>query len=85
MEGSLVSDQPPQVQPQPVPMTFTCGPLRAESGALFVVMQVSTPTGTAVYFLDEQLARRVGAMLVDASRSSGLIVPVVDVGNGKHT
>lgn len=62
---------PSKVQPAPVPTEFGAGRVSLPSGPA-VILQVSTPCGLQVYFLDLDTARKVGAVLTDLA---GGIVP----------
>ena len=53
-----------QIQPQPVPTLVGVG--KTVDGKM-VVMRFDTPTGTAIYFLDETLAANVGNRLIEAT------------------
>lgn len=82
-----MTDQPPerpQVDPSPVPTAFSVGTVRADDGTPVVVLQVQTPVGNAVYFLDPGIAVGVGNALraegkAGVSRlavpNNGLVVP----------
>jgi hypothetical protein len=73
-------DAMPMVQPQPMPTQFTVGQVRSDQGAMLVVLQVFTPGGQAVYFLDADAAIQVGQSLRLSGKAakSDLILP----GNG---
>jgi hypothetical protein len=68
--------QPPALAPQPVPTQVFVGQIRTPQGAL-VVLQVATPVGVAVYFLDPEAAIRIGQMLRQCGKASkaGIVLP----------
>ena len=74
--------KPQEVSPQPVPMSISVNGAKGPAGD-FVVLQIQTPIGIAVYFLDVETARGLGAMLKDAASPVSIIKSLADVGIGK--
>lgn len=68
---------PPPVMPQPVPTMVTVSQVRAPNGQLMVVMQIATPTGVGVYFLDQAAARKIGAD-IQRQGSDGIVIAGAD-------
>ena len=71
----------PQVQPTPVPTAFTTGTLRADDGRAWIVLQVETPVGIAMYFLEPAAAVQVGNALRSEGKA-GLGPKLVTPANG---
>lgn len=70
------------IAPSPVPTQFAVDVVPLQDGSAVVVLQVLTPTGSHVSFLDPPTARRVASLLVDhAQRAQArrLIVPQIHV------
>jgi hypothetical protein len=65
-----------QVPPSPLPTVFNVGQGEV-NGQNFVVLQVMTPVGQSVYFLDGTAAEGVGTALLRMGQASkaGLVVP----------
>lgn len=51
------------VQPYPVPTSFTTGSVDADDGSTWVVLQIQTPAGVGMYFLSPEAAVQVGNAL----------------------
>lgn len=68
--------QPPGLAAQPVPTQVVVGQLQAPQGSM-VVLQVATPVGIAVYFLDPDAAIQIGQTLRQCGKASkaGLVLP----------
>lgn len=79
------TDNPNAIQPQPVPTQFTTGTLPTVDGRSWVVLQVETPVGVAMYFLEPGAAVAVGNALRNEGKKgvgsklavppNGLVVP----------
>jgi hypothetical protein len=65
-----------QVPPSPLPTVFNVGQAEV-NGQNFVILQIMTPGGQAVYFLDGDSAEGVGTALLRIGQASkaGLVVP----------
>jgi len=65
-----------QVPPQPVPTSFRTSVIPTPGGNL-VVLEVFTPVGQSVVFIDPQTAQRLGGMIRAAGKqaATGLLVP----------
>lgn len=68
---------PPGVAPGPLPTVFNLGQTEVGGGARMVVLQVNTPAGQAVYFLDGVSAEGLGTALIKLGSvtKTGLVVP----------
>jgi hypothetical protein len=72
-------EQPQMVPPQPLPTLTTIGHARAADGSILVVLQMSTPQGMSVFFLDQRAARKIGVDLQEAgSKGGGLVIASAD-------
>jgi hypothetical protein len=74
--------QQPMIAPHPVPTQFAVDVAPLEDGSQVVVLQVLSPTGTHISFLDPPTAKRLASMLADhAQRAQArrLIVPQIHV------
>lgn len=67
--------QPQTVPLQPVPTLLTVGQCQGPQGAM-VMLQVATPAGVAVYFLNPDAAIQVGQTLRQCGKASksGLVL-----------
>ena len=75
---------PNQVSPAPVPTSFNVVTATSEQGVNLVLLQVNTPAGVGVYFMEPGTAVHLGKMLRDEGKASisrlatppsGLVVP----------
>jgi hypothetical protein len=80
MAAKVAQNPPPPthriIQPAPLPTVFNVGQADV-NGQNFVLLQVTTPGGQAIYFLDGNAAEDVGAALIRLGQASkaGLVVP----------
>lgn len=67
----------PTVSPSPLPTVFNLGQAEVKGGERMVVLQVMTPVGQAVYFLDGASAESLGTTLIRMGgiTKSGLVMP----------
>jgi len=76
---SLDGDQPiPEVPLGPVPTACMVGVMQGK-----VLLQMHTPMGVAVYFLEAEAARTIGQGLAEAAAKAGtgIIVPFPEIPN----
>jgi hypothetical protein len=72
VDGMMEEQQQQQVvEVQAVPMSWSIG--QSPDGK--VVVQVATPVGTSVYFLERPFARQVADLI--RQQASGLVIPTV--------
>lgn len=67
----------PEIPISPVPLTLTVGQVMVAGGKQLVILRVTSPMGTQVFFLDADCAIATGQHLRQAGKASrtGLIIP----------
>jgi hypothetical protein len=62
--------------PQPLPTDWRVGTSTHEDGTKNVTLEITTPGGKTIVFLDSGAARQLGAALIEyGTKASGLVVP----------
>jgi hypothetical protein len=85
----VTAEQPPVVQPQPVPMSFGVGVVQDPLGNKLIVLQLQHPMGSTVLFFDLESAASLAGQVRAAVKQAGtsLILPAAGLAmpmNGHH-
>lgn len=72
-----LTPQPDGIPPGPVPTAFNVGNVPTDQGGEMVALQMQTPVGVSVYFMEPGIAVQVGNALRGAGKAgvSRLAVP----------